>query len=777
MESIQDSIDRQIAVYPHEKLHIHTDRDCYVPGEKIWFKAYPVDAITHQTPTKSRYIYVELINSSDTLVERVMVRQSADSMYYGHIFLSDASPEGYYTLRAYTRFMENMGDDYFFKKSIRIGKIVPGKDAGRKKKKRTAKDYEVTFYPEGGSLQEGKICLVAFKALNENGAAENITGTVEDVEGNVICDVNTYYSGMGRFSLAVEDNRDLYLKCKNTGGVEKKFKLPKAQNTCSIKVVKARNNLYVSVNKSPAYTGNQLHLLIHNRGRILYFAPWDETREYLVFLKKLFPAGISQLLLLDGNMNPLSERLIFSKTEDETKLAFSTGKTVYGKREKAVAEIHVTDSEGNAVSGNLSVAVTDDQDIRPDTAVTIQSTLLLSSELKGYIENPAYYLQDDPKADFALDLLMMVHGWRRYDLPEVIKGNIKYPETAFEKTKYITGQVKTLLREKPVDNGEILMFSSDGGFGMTTTNSLGYFSFYGFDIPDSVRFFVKASNKKGSERVLLNVPSETYPRLRHIPGLPDDFEDASGMDSVFIEKAEQRAQYDDDMRVINLPEVVVTAKRKVDKRDEARLQNWMNSSSDVTIYREDIEKRHALRVVDLLMGVAGVMVSGNGSISIRGGGAPLILIDGMIMEAMEGTEVLDMLNVDDVESIDVFKGPSAAIFGMRGGNGAISITTRRGSTDFESNLALNYASIAPLGFQKPVEFYSPKYDTPQEKRDAKPDYRTTIFWKPNVLISDEGKASFEFYTADFPTTYSVVIEGISSEGLIIRKTEKIVVGF
>jgi TonB-dependent SusC/RagA subfamily outer membrane receptor len=132
-----------------------------------------------------------------------------------------------------------------------------------------------------------------------------------------------------------------------------------------------------------------------------------------------------------------------------------------------------------------------------------------------------------------------------------------------------------------------------------------------------------------------------------------------------------------------------------------------------------------------------------------------------------------MVDVDDVESIDVFKGANAAIFGMRGGNGAISITTRQGSTDIASKRALNYASISPIGFQKPVEYYSPKYDTPESKRSGVPDYRTTIFWKPDILISDEGKASFEFFTADFPTTYSVVIEGISSGGHIIRKVEKI----
>jgi TonB-dependent SusC/RagA subfamily outer membrane receptor len=775
IESIQDSINYQLIAYPQEKMYLHTDRNFYVPGEKIWFKAYLVDAVTHQAPTKSKYVYVELINSSDSLVERVMIRQGADSLYYGNIFLSEIVPEGFYTLRAYTRYMENMGAEYFFKKNIRIGKLNSGKNDDKKKKKLANKDYDVTFYPEGGNLQEGKLCIVAFKSLNESGRSEDITGTITDEVGTIVCNVNTYHSGMGNFTIAAEKNKEYFLKCINGKGVEKKFKLPPARNGCSIKTSRTGSNWFVSLVKSSDFTEQSLYLLVYSKGVVLYFAPWNDKKEYLSFSKKKLPAGVIQILLLDENMNPLSERLIFNKNENETKLAFSTDKPVYEKREKVNTDLYISDSEGVALSGNVSVAITDDKDFQTDTTTTILSSLLLSSELRGYIENPAFYLKNDLKSVFALDMLMMTHGWRRYDIPEVIKGKKEYPEYAFEETKYITGQVKSFLLEKPVENGDVTMLSSSGGFGMLTTNSLGYFSFYGFDFPDSTKFFIKANNKKGSESVLLFVNPETFPRLQHISGIQDLTEEDSIDDgNAFIQKAELRAQYDDDMRVIHLPEVVITGKKKVAKRDEIRLQNWINAGSDVTIYREDIEKRHAHRVSDLLLTVAGVRVSGNGSITIRGAsGPPLILIDGIETEAMSGFDPLEMVTVEDIESIDVFKGANAAIFGMRGANGAISITTRRGSTDIASKRPLNYASISPLGFQKPVEFYSPKYDTPQSKQSVNPDYRTTIFWKPDISISSEGKASFEFYTADFPTTYSVVIEGISSDGQIIRQVEKI----
>ncbi|HOK27264.1 MAG TPA: SusC/RagA family TonB-linked outer membrane protein [Bacteroidales bacterium] len=68
-----------------------------------------------------------------------------------------------------------------------------------------------------------------------------------------------------------------------------------------------------------------------------------------------------------------------------------------------------------------------------------------------------------------------------------------------------------------------------------------------------------------------------------------------------------------------------------------------------------------------------------GATQISGSQDPLILLDGAIME---GT--LADINVDDIESIEVVKGASAAaLYGSRAGNGIIAVTTRRGNTLME----------------------------------------------------------------------------------------------
>ena len=136
-------------------------------------------------------------------------------------------------------------------------------------------------------------------------------------------------------------------------------------------------------------------------------------------------------MLFDQEMNPLSERLIFNKNADQAEVVFRTDKSDYEKREKVISEIYLKDDEDNPFSGSLSVAVTDDKDMEVDSSNTILSSLLLSSELRGYIESPAYYLQENTKSAYALDLLMMTHGWRRYHIPDVVTGNYDYPSQTF----------------------------------------------------------------------------------------------------------------------------------------------------------------------------------------------------------------------------------------------------------------------------------------------------------------------------------------------------------
>ena len=59
---------------PQEKLYLHLDKPFYGAGEKIWFKGYLVNAVTHQDNTQSNFIITELVNRSDSIIERRKIR-------------------------------------------------------------------------------------------------------------------------------------------------------------------------------------------------------------------------------------------------------------------------------------------------------------------------------------------------------------------------------------------------------------------------------------------------------------------------------------------------------------------------------------------------------------------------------------------------------------------------------------------------------------------------------------------------------------------------------
>jgi len=724
MDRVTQHFNAQMEAFPQEKIYLQTDRNGYVPGEKIWFKAYVTDAATLQPSTQSRYVYAELIDSCDSLIDRVMVRQDSDAMFYGYLFLSKIIPEGNYTLRAYTRYMENLGDDYFFKKNIRIGSL-------------SGKNQLPPIGKGSGSVQT----------------------TVND------------------------------------------FQLPPSEPPVYSLTASQQNNvLTVGIRKTGQSTKTPCYLLGQCRGRVFYFSALQWTAgdsesssncHDITFPEEDLQAGVLQFVLFDEKMNPLSERLVFSKNKDRAKVEFHTDKALYNKHEKVTATLNLTDSNGNPLAGNLSVSVTDDKDIAVDSTITILSTLLLSSELKGYIENSAYYLRDNSQSANSLDHLMLTHEWKRYNTPEVVRGHYESPKLPFQISQEISGKVNSGTRSKPVAGSALSFMVRGGGFGLATTGKNGAFLFKDFEYPDSTSYFIQALGKKGSSEVKLVLDGESFPQPVHAPQSPAVEIPVNKEESnTFIAKAEQRSKYDEDMRTVQLGEVVVTGRRRIEKnKDEPRLQFWANIGSDVTVKREDFEKWHPRTVYDILRTIPGVRVSSDdGFVVIRESMTfylntpppPLILIDGIEIAMTKVYNPLQEMSVSDIASIDIFKGPSTSAFGFRGGYGVISITTVRGLNDIRNeknnkeSRSLNNAVYTPLGYQTPVEFYSPDYEKLDAQNSIIPDYRTTLFWKPDIVVSGEGKeVSFEFYTSDFSTTYSVVIEGLTNDGKIVRQIEKI----
>jgi len=132
-------------------------------------------------------------------------------------------------------------------------------------------------------------------------------------------------------------------------------------------------------------------------------------------------------------------------------------------------------------------------------------------------------------------------------------------------------------------------------------------------------------------------------------------------------------------------------------------------------------------------------------------------------------EFLDNLSPNDIETIEVLRSAgNTAIYGSRGSGGVIIITTKRGGGEVSyNNYAPGIVVVNPKGFAALRDFYSPKYDNATITNRG--DFRSTVFWSPQVVSDKDGKAKFDFYNADEAATYRVVIEGIDALGHLGRK--------
>lgn len=119
-DTIAERLRLQNELFPNEKLHLHTDRSLYAGKDTIWFKAYLVNALDYMQKTDSRYIYTELVNPFGETVCRIKIRPDKNNLFHGYLPLDEDLPTGLYTLRAYTRYMQNADEDFFFHKPIQI---------------------------------------------------------------------------------------------------------------------------------------------------------------------------------------------------------------------------------------------------------------------------------------------------------------------------------------------------------------------------------------------------------------------------------------------------------------------------------------------------------------------------------------------------------------------------------------------------------------------------------------------------------------------------------
>lgn len=415
-----------------EKVYVQTDNTCYFVGDTLWYKAFVLRADDHRPTDMSKILYVELLSPDGVLVERQRVIVSPKGMTCGQFALPDSLYSGYYEIRAYTRWMLNfnvsqknytrddkhkfysnqMAKDYFrdweglysrvlpvFSKPATAGDYDGKYMYGRPKQEMEYVEkprLEVSFYPEGGNLVEGKTCRMAFEITDRDGQALSLKGQLSD--GTPLA---AGYLGRGIVTFVPNGQKASF----EWNGKTWDFDLPKAQPTG---VAMQYNDGKVSWEN----VGVQVAAVaVTCRGRLRYFERTSHNEA--VIPADSLSSGVNELLLLDSEARILASRLFFADRGDAVQtINVSSDKLDYMPFEPI--NISVTGAQPHMPLA-LSVRDRRTDDTSYDDG-NMYTELLLCSDLRGFIPSPAYYFSSsEPSRRNDLDLLLMVQGWRRYE--------------------------------------------------------------------------------------------------------------------------------------------------------------------------------------------------------------------------------------------------------------------------------------------------------------------------------------------------------------------------
>jgi len=875
LRTIIEKTAKYTANFPTEKVYVHFDKPYYAVGDTIWLKAY-VTIYNHQPSGLSKIVYVDLINSRDSVVQQLRL-PVVNGTAWGNITLPQLTfQEGNYHVRAYTNWMRNFDAAYFFSKNITIGSVgdvtnpvnthisftnalqntsesitahltykdqdglpyinrrvtwkVQNDDETIAKGKgitdgkgnvdisftsdkpsvfgasdlvtelelsyklktivnsfplKTASiPVDVQFFPEGGDMLSNVTSKIAFKAISSNGLGVDVKGTVTDDANNVVAEFTSQHIGMGVFTLLPKSGKLYKATVTFPDGTKNSYDLPRVLDE-GINLTVNNNNpdsLNLKISSNPdflqKFLNTKFYIIIQGGGNVYYAA--QTALQSLVYTasipKSKFPTGIIQVTLLSSEGDPLSERLVFIQHNDLLNVAINTAPT-YTTRQHVRMNLSVKNKDV-PVAGTFSLSVIDETKVpyNEDNETTILSSLLLTSDLKGFIEKPNYYFNHVDATRLAdLDVLMMTQGFRRFNYYDIVADKtpsiFNLPEQGID----VAGTLRTL-SGVPVPRGNLHLIIPDKIFATDVTSDYsGNFRFSNVVFQDSSQLIVSAKNNPNGKYMMVMVNGETAPGLTKNINAPENVVNIDSTLSTYLQN--NKKQYATQHV---LKEVVIKAEAvKVSHADYPALSG-LNQQADHEVNANQLTGCNDL-LECLKVTAFGVTYNtddgefyitrdfnqGNKSQHVQ------VYANGMPVE----TNFLSTIDPKTVDNVEIFLNDGlSGINKMTDTKGIIVVNVKKMPKGEKISIAdlkkmlpqQNEVTISPMGYAKTRDFYVPKYLVPKSSTYSPPDLRTTVYWNPKIVTDKTGKATFDFYNADGKGTYKAVLEGLDFDGNIAR---------
>jgi hypothetical protein len=771
-----------------EKVYLHVDRDSYYAGDNIWFKAYLIDALDRLLTDHSSNLHVELISPFSKIVSNRIICLEG-GLGNGDFRLPSDIKSGRYTLRAYTNYMRNYGDQLFFSKEIAV---INSSDSSKisERVKYVENKIQVSFFPEGGSLVDNVSSIVAFKAVNYLGKGCDVSGKIYSSGGELITTFKSTHLGMGTFFLRPLPGLKYYSMVRGADSIDIKTELPASFSTgvTFSASINQNNELLITTKTNPEtlalVSDNDLVLSFSIRNEVFKTIPIKIKSPVTSFVLPTdnLPDGILMITLSTIKDLPLSERLIYIEREAPLKIQIETDKSLYGKREPVTLKVSLSGDSIIEREGNVSLAAVDETFTNNASKFprTISSWFLLESDVRGFVEDPSYYFDpSNPDRFRDLDLLLRTQGWRDFAW--------KYDTTYFPPENGFT--VSGRLRKDNKNKSFVDPRVSIGIFGSKSSllktvpvDSIGRFKLSDIDLTGQATLIATGIGKNDHPEGILTLdsvnynPAEVSDKLSAISILAENNQSKLKSYYTINEAIKKKYKLSD---TISLGEVNIISERQKDpqtaKVESSRLKYV--KPDDELIVTEPMEGYR--NIPELIRGkIPGVEVLGpdlngdykiyiRGVVSIEGPTLPLVLIDGN----QATFEDLLLMPVTIIDRIDVLKlVSSTVIFGLQAdkngqaANGVINLITKAGGVSGVYKPVEYSAKFKISGYIASRIFYSPQHLS-DSNSDFKPDLRSTLLWNPDINLEGTNEVILNYYNGDNSSLVRIITEGITTTGI------------
>lgn len=683
-------------------------------------------------------------------------------------------------------------------------------------------DIDLQFMPESGKLIAGLPTHVGYKAIGEDGKGVDVQGSVFDSDNIEVAKLSPVKYGIGTFELTPQEGKTYTAKVTLPNGDTKSAALPVVVTSGT--VLKVRNNrnadsisVIVYATNSVVDAKEKYYLIGMSRNVVCYGASFvlGSNSFRATIAKSLFPTGIAHLMLVNTAQQPVNERLAYIDHHDNLKITVKPNGSAFASRDSIPVVVNVSDESGKPVRGSFSMAVTDDAQVKPNAdAENIASRMLLSGDLKGYVEDAQYYLQANDDSWKALDALLLTQGWVGYDLKKIDQPI--NPTFAAEKSFEVKGKVTNLFN-KPMANSSVYLIATGKQhfFKDTTTNTQGQFVFQKFPRVDSATYVITARNARGKTvNGGVSVDDDSHTPVKSAnPVILKPWNvntDSTMLNYVRSNKKYQveldKAQFGTTGRLLGT----------VNINDHAGIKGSQNlngaGNSDQVISEADMVNAGKASLYDVIADKVKGFRTGFYKDSTKQTNLTFFVKDKRVHFIFDGVDVerfyepvsgipnekyefqkqyLDYISAEDVLGIEVMYSSrnnanyntqnlttddllAATPTGPMGSDYAyLEITTRSGNGP-NLNRATSIYVYKPVPLTLPKQFYRPRYPV-KDAPHTYADLRSTIHWAPNIITDKDGNATVTFYAADKATHYNVIVQGSDMNGKVGYQTDKITV--